>query len=173
MDRATKIVPMTLCYIVCGEEVLLGRKNQKHTIGGKLVGFGGLFDTDYGTGETPVKATIRECFEETGIRLRSKQLSPHSHLWIYKKEGDAKRLLFDIFVMVARVKKKPPRIILNNEFSEAKWYPIDRIPFDELPQDDELWLPRVLRGETLSILNTRGLSREHFPSTVTMTTRKG
>ena len=37
----------------------------------------------------------------------------------------------------------------SDEFTPI-WFDLDEIPYDEMPEDDVIWYPRVLNGETLA-----------------------
>ena len=61
----------TLCYILRGDEVLmLHRVKKKNDVNkDKWIGIGGKFEA----GESPDECLLRECREETGLRLTSWQ----------------------------------------------------------------------------------------------------
>ncbi|HLF29553.1 MAG TPA: 8-oxo-dGTP diphosphatase [Xanthomonadales bacterium] len=125
--------PATLVFVVRGAEILL--INKKTGLGkGKVNAPGGKVDP----GETPEACAVRECREELGITVsnleycgehRFQFVDGYSiHVWVYRTrdfEGDPV------------------------ETREAKplWVKVDEIPYEEMWEDDRLWLPMVLRGE--------------------------
>ena len=125
--------PATLVFVVRDAEILL--INKKTGLGkGKVNAPGGKVDP----GETPEACAVRECREELGITVsnleycgehRFQFVDGYSiHVWVYRTrdfEGDPV------------------------ETREAKplWVKVDEIPYEEMWEDDRLWLPMVLRGE--------------------------
>ena len=124
--------PATLVFLREAERVLLIRK--KRGLGaGKINAPGGRIDP----GESPLACARREVEEElritpTGLRLagenRFQFVDGYSlHVFVYTASG---------------------RIGEPRETAEAAplWTPIERIPYAEMWQDDELWLPHLLAG---------------------------
>ena len=122
--------PATLVFVVEGHRILLIHK--KTGLGaGKINAPGGKVDP----GETPEQCAVRECQEELHITPRALQYCGQNlfqfvdgysiHVWVYKTS------LYD----------GVPR-----ETHEARplWCPLDAIPFDQMWEDDRLWLPLVL-----------------------------
>lgn len=123
----------TLIFVLDGDSVLLIRK--KRGLGaGKINGPGGKLDE----GETLQQCAHREVFEELGI--------------VVTESRDMGRLRFqfvdnyslDVSAFVARQYGGEP---VETEEAIPLWYPLDAIPFDEMWEDDRIWLPRVLAGE--------------------------
>lgn len=125
--------PATLLFVVRDGQILLIRK--KRGLGaGKINGPGGKLDP----GETPDECAIRECQEELGITpLEPEYMGQHLfqfvdgysiHVWVYRSER------FD----------GEPR-----ETDEAIpiWFPVDEIPYEEMWEDDRLWLPLLLKRQ--------------------------
>ena len=125
--------PATLVFVFRDNEILL--INKKTGLGkGKVNGPGGKVEP----GETPEAAAVRECHEELDIRVskleycgehRFQFLDGYSiHVWVYRTrdfEG------------------------VPTESREASplWTRIDQIPYEKMWEDDEYWLPMVIRGE--------------------------
>lgn len=61
----------TLCYVIRGDQVLmLHRVKKKNDVNkDKWIGIGGKFEAE----ESPDECLLRECWEETGLRLTSWQ----------------------------------------------------------------------------------------------------
>ena len=115
---------VTLCFIVQDGRVLLMRK--KRGIGaGKINAPGGKVDPE----EAPLAAAIRETEEEICVTPVDPQL--RGQLWFYFKDGPTLRCL----VYLAGAFHGEPR-----ETHEA-------LPYDEMWEDDRLWLPMLLAGQ--------------------------
>ncbi len=120
----------TLLFVVKDEQILLIRK--KRGLGaGKVNGPGGRIDP----GETPEQCAVRECGEElcitpTGVREAGE-------LRFQFADGHA----IHGYVFTATDLEGTP-----TETDEAVplWTPLDAIPYDEMWQDDRLWLPLML-----------------------------
>lgn len=125
--------PATLVFVFRGDEILL--INKKRGLGqGKVNGPGGKVDP----GETPEQSAIRECREELHIEVskleccgehRFQFVDGYSiHVWVYRTrdfEG----------------------VPTETDEADPLWAPIDRIPYDQMWEDDQYWLPMLIRGE--------------------------
>lgn len=123
----------TLVFVIRDGKILL--IDKKTGIGkGKINGPGGKLEH----GESPEQCARRECFEELGIRVAGLQYGGQHrfqfvdglsiHVWVYRTsdfEG------------------------VPTESTEARpmWVPLDDIPFEQMWEDDGIWLPMLLRGE--------------------------
>ena len=125
--------PATLVFVVRGDEVLL--INKKTGLGkGKVNGPGGKVDP----GETPEACAVRECREELGITVQNLEYcGEHRFQFV---DG------YSIHVWVYRTRDFQGVPVETAE-AEPLWVPMDRIPFDDMWEDDRLWLPMLLRGE--------------------------
>ncbi len=125
MERAT------LLFVVQGSRILLIRKRRG--LGqGKLNGPGGRIEA----GETPREAAVREVEEE--LRIEALDPRPAGELSFQFLDGYA----LQVFVFRSTAFRGEPRAT-----SEAIpiWADIERIPFDEMWQDDRYWLPLLIR----------------------------
>ena len=126
----------TLVFVVRGGEVLLIRK--KRGLGaGKINGPGGRLEP----GETPLECAVREVQEELVTTPLTLELLGENRFQF--ADG------YSIHVHVFRGAgcDREPR-----ETAEAAplWVSIDRIPYDEMWEDDRLWLPLLLAGRRFS-----------------------
>jgi len=125
--------PATLVFVIRDGKILL--IDKKTGLGkGKVNGPGGKVEK----GEQPEACAIRECQEEMSITVSDLQYcGQHSfqfvdgysiHVWVYKTEK------FDG---------------IPTESAEAKplWVSLDEIPYEQMWEDDRIWLPMLLRGE--------------------------
>jgi 8-oxo-dGTP diphosphatase len=126
-------VPATLVFVIRDGEILL--IDKKTGLGkGKVNGPGGKVEK----GESPEACAIRECDEELGITVsRLQYCGQHRfqfvdgltiHVWVYK---------------TTEFEGAP------TETDEARplWVPLDKIPYDQMWEDDGIWLPMLLQGE--------------------------
>jgi len=126
----------TLVFVVREGRILLIRK--KRGLGaGKINGPGGRLER----GESPLDCAVREVQEElrttpTGLEMcgenRFQFVDGYSiHVYVFRATGcDAE-----------------PQ---ETEEAAPIWAPTQRIPYEEMWEDDELWLPLVLRGRRFS-----------------------
>lgn len=132
----------TLCFVLrngARPEILLGRK--KRGFGqGKLNGFGGKPER----GESLPTAAAREVLEEAGIHVQADDLRPAGQIvfrFPYRPDFD-----HHVHVFLTETFSGEPR---ESEEMAPVWFPLDRIPYDRMWQDDAYWLPRVLDGHTI------------------------
>jgi 8-oxo-dGTP diphosphatase len=128
--------PATLVFVVKDRSVLLIRK--KRGLGaGKINAPGGRMEP----GETPLEAAIRETREEVcvtpldlsyaGVNLFQFVDGYSIHVHVFKAsdfEGDPK----------------------ETDEATPLWAPVDEIPYQEMWEDDRLWIPLVLEGVRFS-----------------------
>lgn len=125
--------PATLVFVFRGDELLL--IDKKTGLGkGKVNMPGGKVDP----GEHPEECAVRECQEEVGITVSDLEYcGQHSFQFV---DG------YSIHVRVYRTRAFEGR---PRETREARpmWVRQDAIPYDEMWEDDRLWVPMVIRGE--------------------------
>jgi 8-oxo-dGTP diphosphatase len=122
----------TLCFVVRAGDILLIRK--KRGIGaGKINGPGGRLEP----GETPRACAVREVEEELGV-------TPSGLVAM----GEQRFHFVDGYTIHVHVYLASGYSGEARETDEALplWTPLDRIPYDEMWEDDILWLPRMLDG---------------------------
>ena len=125
--------PATLVFVVQDGKILL--INKKTGLGkGKINGPGGKVDP----GETPEICAVRECQEELGITVRNLQYcGQHRFQFV---DG------YSIHVWVYRTRDYEGEPVETRE-AKPLWVAIDEIPYDEMWEDDRLWLPMVIEGQ--------------------------
>ena len=123
----------TLCFVRDNERVLMIRK--KRGLGaGKINGVGGRLEQ----GELPLAGILREAQEELGITL----VDPVKRGELHFQFLDGYSLFCTVFV-ASRFNGMP----IETEEAAPLWFDIRRLPFDEMWEDDRLWLGRALDGK--------------------------
>jgi len=124
----------TLCYLRQRNRILLLRKEKGlfgegkwNAPGGKLV-----------EGETPEKGTVREMLEETGLKVS--ELHFHGILNFYL--GRTRKL--DQVVFVFSCERYTGKLRRSRE-GELMWFSTHEIPYSEMWEDDQKWLPLLLK----------------------------
>ncbi len=126
----------TLVFVIREGRILLIRK--KRGLGaGKINGPGGKFEP----GETALDCAVREVQEELCI-------TPTGLVDC----GENKFQFADGYAIHVHVFKASDFTGEPQETEEAipHWYDIDQIPYDEMWEDDDLWLPLVIEGRRFS-----------------------
>jgi 8-oxo-dGTP diphosphatase len=124
----------TLCFVRDHERVLMIRK--KRGLGaGKINGVGGRLES----GESPLEGILRETREELGIAL----IDPVKRGELHFQFLDGYSLFCTVFV-ASRFDGTP----IETEEAAPLWFDISRLPFHEMWEDDKLWLPQALEGES-------------------------
>ena len=126
-------IPATLVFVVRDGKILL--IDKKTGIGkGKVNGPGGKIEK----GESPEACATRECHEELGITVSNLQYCGQHrfqfvdgltiHVWVYR---------------TADFEGVPTESIEANPL----WVSLDAIPYEQMWEDDALWIPMMLRNE--------------------------
>lgn len=132
-----------VCYLLREREgraeVLLGRK--KHGLGqGYFVGLGGKLEP----GESAVEAAVRESFEEAGVVIDPVDLEPRGLLTYLFPHREAWSQASNVFVCRSWSGLPGPSDELDPE-----WFPLDRVPLEQMWDDAKHWLPGVLAGNSV------------------------
>ena len=121
-----------LCFIIQDRRVLLIRK--KRGLGaGKINGPGGKIEP----GETALESAIREAQEEIGVT--PSELEERGELHFQFTDGYS----LHCTVFVARDFADEP---IETVEATPMWFDFEKIPYDEMWEDDRHWLPEVLAG---------------------------
>jgi len=125
----------TLLFVRKDDSILLIRK--KRGLGeGKINGPGGKLNK----GESIRECAIREVEEE--LHITPDGIQAHGELRFQFIDGYS----IHVHVYTASNYTGTPE-----ETDEAKplWFPIDEIPYEEMWEDDVIWLPQVLNGKSI------------------------
>jgi len=123
----------TLCYILRDGKVLLIKKKRGFGAN-KYNGVGGKVEE----GEGVLEAAIREIREEVGIEPLELR---YAGVLEFYSEGGAPDWIVHVYTC-----SEAEGIPRPSEEAEPYWFPIKDLPFDEMWEDDRLWLPEVLKG---------------------------
>jgi 8-oxo-dGTP diphosphatase len=124
----------TLCFIRERQRVLMIRK--KRGLGsGKINGVGGRLEGD----ESPLQGILRETQEELGITL----IDPVERGELHFQFLDGYSLFCTVFIG-SRFNGTP----VETEEAAPLWFEIGRLPYNEMWEDDKLWLPQALEGKS-------------------------
>ena len=124
---------LLVAFVIRDGQILL--INKKTGLGkGKVNGPGGKVDP----GETPEACAVRECQEELSITVSNLEYcGQHRFQFV---DG------YSIHVWVYRTRDFEG---VPTESHEAKplWVSVDSVPYEQMWEDDQYWLPMVVRGE--------------------------
>jgi len=93
-------------------------------------------------GEPPEEAAAREMLEETGLRVSGARFNGILNFYL----GDSKELDQTVFVFFCENSTGKMRA---SKEGELRWFSVDAIPYSEMWQDDQVWLPLMLEGKSL------------------------
>lgn len=128
----------TLLFLERDDEILLAMKKRGFGAG-RWNGVGGKIEAS----ETLAEATIRECQEEVNVTPTSfNQVAKLDFYWPTKDASE--RML--VYAFLCDAWDGEPE---ESEEMAPKWFKIKDIPYKEMWQDDEYWLPKVLGGKIL------------------------
>ena len=126
----------TVTIIIDNGKVLLQKKTKGRFGEGKWNGPGGKLKP----GETSEECAVREVKEETGLTVSD----VHLHGALKHYFGDVDQPTWNVYQFAATEHQGDPK---ESEEGELRWFPVDQIPYDEMWQDDEHWLPLLLKGK--------------------------
>lgn len=128
----------TLCLLVREGEILLAMKKRGFGVG-KWNGVGGKPDK----GDKDILETaIRETEEEIGVKTNNlEKVAVLTFYFPNKKEWDQ-----DVHVYLAKDWDGEPT---ESEEMLPKWFKINDLPFNDMWDDDKIWLPKILEGKKL------------------------
>ena len=135
----------TLCYVFrSGEggrrQVLLGRKKRGFGAG-MIMGLGGKAEP----GESVAACALREAGEEAGIVVEPGGLAWRAELsFVFPARPELDAV---VTVFFGHRWSGDPR---ESEELVPEWFDVASLPLEQMWDDEEYWLPRVLAGEMLA-----------------------
>lgn len=129
----------TLLFLLKDDEILLAMKKRGFGAG-RWNGVGGKLDP----GETVEQALVRECQEE--INVTPLEYYKVAELDFY---GGSTEEAWNMYVYAYFCTSWEGEPVETEEMA-PKWYKISDIPFHDMWQDDQHWLPRALAGQYLT-----------------------
>lgn len=134
----------TLTYLVKDKKVLLPKKTKK--IGaGRRNGYGGGVEEK----EEIFASALRELFEESGVRGKKESVKKVAELRFKNTASDG--LEWDILVHVFFVYGWDGEVEETEEMVDPKWFSFDDMPWSEMMEADQKWLPLVLQGKKVVV----------------------
>ncbi|HKR82060.1 MAG TPA: 8-oxo-dGTP diphosphatase [Candidatus Saccharimonadales bacterium] len=125
----------TLLFLRRDNQVLLAMKKR---------GFGeGFWNAPGGKaepGETAAQTAIRECQEEIGVTARNVQLVGHMYFRMLEASDHGN----DGYIFTATEWEGEPH---ESDEMRPAWFDIDKLPYDQMWENDRLWIPYVLGGQ--------------------------
>jgi mutator protein MutT len=126
---------LSLLFLLRGDEILLAMKKRGFGAG-RWNGVGGKIEP----GETIEQAAVRECQEEIGVEpLEIEKVAVHEFYGPNEPIGK-------VHVFLSRKWVGEP---FETEEMAPLWHKLEEIPYDDMWQDDRVWLPQVLAGRKL------------------------
>lgn len=130
-----KTFETTLLLLIKDDYIMLAKK--KRGFGeGKYSGVGGKLKI----GETPENAMLRETLEEVGIVPTDYEKVGVVDCIEYK-DGEKIKMLFHLY----RASEWTGELKETEEM-EPHWFSVDKIPYDDMWEDDKKWMPHLLYG---------------------------
>lgn len=128
-------------FLIKNGEICLPVKKLK--IGaGKRNGYGGGVEE----GESWEHAAARETSEEARIKVWPQDLKKIAHLFCHTTTENGVEVMYDIAVFAAESWLGEPRE--TKEMGKPEWFPLDKVPIEDLMLADREWLPKTL-GEVM------------------------
>ena len=129
---------LTLVFLVRSDEVLLAMKKRGFGAG-RWNGLGGKVAEN----ELIEAAMKREAYEEAAVKPEQYQMAARI---TFDEQGPAGRDTMHVSVYICTKWEDKPT---ETEEMAPKWFKNDRLPLNEMWDDDKYWLRRVLAGEKL------------------------
>lgn len=131
--------PRTVSFMVKEGKVLLGYK--KSGFGkGNLLGIGGKVEQ----GETLEKSASRELQEE--IKVMVNKFVPMGYLHFYFPHIEDESWNQKVHIFIVHDWINDPQ---ETDEIRPEWYDMDNLPFEQMWDDAQYWLPDILRGKEI------------------------
>lgn len=131
---------LTLCIIYKPPKILLGMKKRGFGAG-RWNGFGGKLSD----GETIEEAAKRELREEAGVLTQAiERVGILEFCWRNGVRGGERAEDGEAHLFKAADYEGELR---ESEEMRSQWFEVDEIPFEQMWQDDQYWMPLFLAGK--------------------------
>ena len=134
----------SLVFLVKNGKVLLARKARG--IGkGKWNGYGGRKK-----GSEPLRKTaVRELREEAGVTAVERDLLKVTTARFFFKKNTEHVNLWTVHVFLC--KKWQGEVVETSEMRDPRWFPIDKLPLEQMMAGDREWLPKIFELNKLCV----------------------
>jgi 8-oxo-dGTP pyrophosphatase MutT (NUDIX family) len=95
--------------------------------------------------ETPEQAAIREVTEETGLEIEN--LEKYGLLEFYFGKGKSRPDWLVHVYKATLFSSQESKYISSSKEGVLKWFDADKIPYEQMWQDDRYWLPLLFSGK--------------------------
>jgi len=126
----------TLLFLRKDDQILLAMKKRGFGAN-RFNGVGGKLDP----GETIEQALVRECQEEIEVTPKKYQ-KVAEHDFIGKNDDSSNWNMYVHAYLCYEWEGEPT----ETEEMKPEWFKLSEIPYENMWQDDEYWLPQVLEG---------------------------
>lgn len=128
----------TLLFLIKDDQILLAMKKRGFGAG-RWNGVGGKIEQ----GETIEQALVRECQEEISVTpLAWKKVAELD----FVQDATTEPWHMYVHAYLSYEWEGEP---LESEEMRPQWFLVDKIPYDDMWDDDKYWLPKVLDGQLL------------------------
>lgn len=133
-----------LCFLYDNDEVLLvhsGYRSDEKT----WDGIGEFLQTT----KSPELVAVKTIYDRVKVEVNLQDLEKAAviHHRILNKDGKALDEL-ELAVFLCNRWRGEPRVTPG---IKPQWFSIDVLPFQEMPKDEQYWLPNILEGERLIV----------------------
>lgn len=143
--------PAVVGYLIDGNRVCLGvRKKVSGGLGQDLIaGIGGkVGDEPEFANETSDEAMDREAKEEIGVAIREKKRMGRVRFLFSHKTPDSKWNQEVVIYQITKWDGSPE----ETESTIPAWFDKGQIPWNQMWEDNEHWLPKVLAGQIVNAI---------------------
>jgi len=128
-----------LCFIIDDKKLLMIKKSPELFGGGKWNGLGGKIGVD----ESPEEACVREVYEESGLLASNLKYHGALKFWFGNPvEPFIICYVYSTNSFEGQLKESHEGIL--------QWIDYDKIPYEEMWEDDQHWLPMLLQGKSFN-----------------------
>ncbi|MFC1625776.1 8-oxo-dGTP diphosphatase [Patescibacteria group bacterium] len=133
--RQQSLRQATLCFLIKDKKVLLAMKKRGFAEG-KWNGAGGKFEPN---DKTIRNTAIRETYEEINVTPKSlKKMATINFYHDNNPQWNQKVTAYLVTDWEGELKE--------TEEMAPRWFDFDKVPYEQMWDDDIIWLPKVLQG---------------------------